>query len=78
MSDTIIGGIIHLHFIIVDKDCSVNSFSIERLNIHKVLVRILRINFGPTNSSDRQQLLHDDSFSIEDEYDMVDKLIASS
>ena len=103
LSSTIIDGIIHLHFINVDKDCSVNSFPIERLDKSVCpLEKVVSIdpfymeNLLPQKyikylseycdsipvqrivQKDQQQLLHDDSFTIEDEYDMVDKLIASS
>lgn len=103
LSSNIIDGIIHLHFINVDKDCSVHSIPSERLDMSicpldrvltsdpfymenllpqkymKYLTDYCRsIQALPIVQSDNQQLVHDDDIYIDDENDVVGKLIVSS
>jgi hypothetical protein len=97
LSSNIIDGVIHLHFINVDNDCSVNSIPLERLDMSICpLERVLTSdpfymeNLLPQKymkylteycrsiQSNEQQLVHDDNIDIEDENDVVGKLIASS
>ena len=103
LSSNIIDGIIHLHFINVDNDCSVNSIPSERLDMSicplervltsdpfymenllpqkhmKYLTEYCRSILAlPIVQSNEQQLVHDDNIYIEDENDVVGKLIASS